>query len=111
MEFSRMAPLSTPADGKPEHELHYTPLGFEMLKSHKSANGPNEVAPGDENDPAHLSETPAHRAKRADVLRPIRSRKASKGQPSAERQSRFGAVPADEFFHRVAVRFLGARRS
>ena len=46
--------FSMPADGKPEHELHYTPLGLEMLKSHKSPNGPNEVAPADENDPAHL---------------------------------------------------------
>jgi len=46
--------LSMPADGKPEHELHYTPLGSEMLKSHKSANGPNQVAPSDENDPAHI---------------------------------------------------------
>jgi hypothetical protein len=36
------------------HELHYTPLGLELLNSHKSANGPNEVAPGDENDPAHI---------------------------------------------------------
>jgi hypothetical protein len=43
-----------PADGKPEHELSYTPLGLEMLKSHKSPNGPNEVAPADENDPAHI---------------------------------------------------------
>lgn len=45
--------LSMPADGKPEHELHYTPLGLELLKSHKSVNGPNQVAPRDENDPAH----------------------------------------------------------
>jgi len=46
--------LNMPADGKPEHELHYTPFGLELLKSHKSANGPNEVAPGEENDPAHI---------------------------------------------------------
>jgi hypothetical protein len=46
--------FSMPADGKPEHELHYTTFGLELLKSHKSPNGPNEVAPGDENDPAHL---------------------------------------------------------
>ena len=43
-----------PADGKPEHELHYTAYGLELLKSHKSPNGPNEVSPGEENDPAHF---------------------------------------------------------
>jgi hypothetical protein len=43
-----------PADGKPEHELPYTPLGLEILKTHKSPNGPNEVAPADENDPGHM---------------------------------------------------------
>ncbi len=46
--------LEMPADGKPEHELHYTAYGLELLKSHKSPNGPNAVAPGDENDPAHV---------------------------------------------------------
>ena len=46
--------LNMPADGKPEHELHYTPYGLELLKSHKTPNGPNEVAPADENDPAHV---------------------------------------------------------
>ena len=46
--------LAMPADGKPEHELHYTAYGLELLKSHKSANGPNEVAPSEENDPAHI---------------------------------------------------------
>lgn len=43
-----------PADGKPEHELPYTPYGLELLKTHKSSNGPNEVAPVEENDPAHI---------------------------------------------------------
>lgn len=45
--------LNMPADGKPEHQLHYTPLGLKLLASHKSANGPNPVAPAEENDPAH----------------------------------------------------------
>ena len=46
--------LAMPADGKPEHELPYTAYGLEVLKTHKSSNGPNEVAPADENDPAHV---------------------------------------------------------
>jgi hypothetical protein len=46
--------LAMPADGKPEHELPYTPYGLELLKTHKSANGPNQVAAAVENDPAHI---------------------------------------------------------
>jgi hypothetical protein len=42
-----------PADGKPEHELFYTPYGLEMAKRNKSSNGPDAVAAVDENDPAH----------------------------------------------------------
>jgi hypothetical protein len=42
-----------PADGKPEHELPYTPYGLEMAKRNKSSNGPQAVAAVDENDPAH----------------------------------------------------------
>lgn len=42
-----------PADGKPEHELPYTPLGLETLKSHKTSNGTDPVSAAEENDPAH----------------------------------------------------------
>jgi hypothetical protein len=45
--------LSMPADGKPEHELPFTPYGREMAKRNKSSNGPEAVAAVDENDPAH----------------------------------------------------------
>jgi hypothetical protein len=42
-----------PADGRPEHELPYTPYGLELAKRNKSSNGPQQVAAVDENDPAH----------------------------------------------------------
>jgi hypothetical protein len=42
-----------PDDGKPEHDLHYTPYGLQVLSTHKAPNGTREVAPTDENDPAH----------------------------------------------------------
>jgi hypothetical protein len=42
-----------PADGKPEHQMLYTPFGLEMAKKNKSSNGPDAVAAVDENDPAH----------------------------------------------------------
>ena len=45
--------LNMPADGKPEHDLHLTPYGRELAKTHKSSNGPDEVPPSEENDPAH----------------------------------------------------------
>jgi hypothetical protein len=45
-----------PADGKPEHELSYTAYGRELAQRNKSANGPDAVAPVDENDPAHACE-------------------------------------------------------
>jgi hypothetical protein len=45
--------LSMPADGKPEHELPFTPYGREMAKRNKSSNGPEAVAAVEENDPAH----------------------------------------------------------
>src|ERR1700688_682594 len=32
-----------PADGKPEHELPYTPLGLATFNSHKAQEGVNEV--------------------------------------------------------------------
>jgi len=43
-----------PADGKPEHALPYTPLGLEVLKSHKTSNGTTPVPAAEENDPAHI---------------------------------------------------------
>jgi hypothetical protein len=48
--------LNMPADGKPEHDLHFTPFGLEMAKRNKSSNGPDEVSPAEENDPAHACE-------------------------------------------------------
>jgi hypothetical protein len=33
---------------------HILLTGLELLKSHKSSNGPNQVAPAEENDPAHV---------------------------------------------------------
>jgi hypothetical protein len=42
-----------PADGKPEHEMPYTPYGLEMAQRNKSSNGPQQVAAVEENDPAH----------------------------------------------------------
>ena len=43
-----------PADGKPEHELPYTPLGLEAFKSNHPSNGPGEVAAADDDDPVHI---------------------------------------------------------
>ena len=43
-----------PADGKPEHELPYTPLGLEMFKRNRPANGPTEVAAAEVNDPGDI---------------------------------------------------------
>jgi hypothetical protein len=43
-----------PADGKPEHELSYTPLGRQMFLRNKPANGPTEVAAAEDNDPVHI---------------------------------------------------------
>jgi hypothetical protein len=40
-----------PNDGKPEHQLPYTPLGLETYKSHKATIGVDEVLPKDYNDP------------------------------------------------------------
>lgn len=41
-----------PEDGKPEHQLPYTPLAREKMKSYKPGNGAREVRPADINDPA-----------------------------------------------------------
>jgi hypothetical protein len=40
-----------PNDGKPEHQLPYTPQGLETYKSHKPLIGVDEVLPTDYNDP------------------------------------------------------------
>ncbi|MEQ1948944.1 MAG: hypothetical protein ABL995_17265 [Bryobacteraceae bacterium] len=43
-----------PADGKPQHELPYTPYGREMASKNKTSNGPNQVPSSEENDPGHM---------------------------------------------------------
>jgi hypothetical protein len=46
-----LGPRNMPEDGKPEHQLPYTPLGLEVLNSHKPSNGVRRVLPGETNDP------------------------------------------------------------
>jgi hypothetical protein len=46
-----LGPQAMPEDGKPEHQIPYTPLGLEVLNSHKPSNGVRSVLPGDTNDP------------------------------------------------------------
>jgi len=46
-----LGPRAMPDDGKPEHQLPYTPLGLETLKSHKPSNGIRSVLPAETNDP------------------------------------------------------------
>jgi hypothetical protein len=40
-----------PSDGKPEHQLPYTPLGLATYRSHKALDGVDAVLPGLDNDP------------------------------------------------------------
>ena len=40
-----------PNDGKPEHQLPYTPLGLETFKSHHALIGADQVLPAFYNDP------------------------------------------------------------
>jgi hypothetical protein len=40
-----------PNDGKPEHQLPYTPYGLELYKSHHALEGADSVLPGFYNDP------------------------------------------------------------
>src|SRR4029077_17077087 len=40
-----------PNDGKPEHQLPYTPLGLATFKSHHALEGVDSVLPGFYNDP------------------------------------------------------------
>ncbi len=42
---------AVPEDGKPEHELPYTPLGRETLNRTKPTSGARSVLPADTNDP------------------------------------------------------------
>ena len=42
---------AVPNDGKPEHELPYTPYGLEAYRSHKPLIGADEVVPSAYNDP------------------------------------------------------------
>lgn len=45
---------TVPNDGKPEHQLPYTPYGLQLYKSHKPLEGYDAVGPGEENDPREL---------------------------------------------------------
>jgi hypothetical protein len=40
-----------PNDGKPEHQLPYTPYGLQLYKSHHALEGADAVLPGQYNDP------------------------------------------------------------
>lgn len=40
-----------PNDGKPEHQLPFTPYGLQTYKSHKALEGADAVLPGQHNDP------------------------------------------------------------
>ena len=44
-----------PEDGKPEHQLPYTPLGLATLALHKPGNGARMVHPSEINDPEVVS--------------------------------------------------------
>ena len=46
-----LGPRNMPEDGKPEHQVPYTPLGLEVLNTHKPSNGIRSVLPADTNDP------------------------------------------------------------
>src|ERR1700681_2960066 len=46
-----LGPRAMPDDGKPEHQLPFTPLGLETLNAHKPSNGVRSVLPGETNDP------------------------------------------------------------
>src|SRR5271169_1923652 len=49
-----LGPRAMPEDGKPEHQVPYTPLGLETLNTHKPSNGIRSVLPADTNDPVVL---------------------------------------------------------
>jgi hypothetical protein len=45
-----------PNDGKPEHQLSFTPYGLQVFKSHKALEGADAVLPGFHNDPRDTCE-------------------------------------------------------
>jgi hypothetical protein len=45
-----------PNDGRPEHQLPFTPYGLKIYKSHKALEGFDAVPPGDYNDPREICE-------------------------------------------------------
>lgn len=45
-----------PNDGKPEHQLPYTPYGLKVYKEHKPLEGFDAVPPGQYNDPREICE-------------------------------------------------------
>ena len=47
---------AVPNDGKPQHQLPYTPYGLKIYKSHKPVEGFDAVPPGEYNDPRELCE-------------------------------------------------------
>jgi hypothetical protein len=47
-------PKQYPADGKPEHELPFTPLGLETSKEHKPGQGAYAVPVAEDNDPFQI---------------------------------------------------------
>lgn len=49
-------PRNMPNDGKPEHELSYTPYGLQVYNSHKTLEGPHAVPAGLDNDPRNTCE-------------------------------------------------------
>lgn len=48
--------VAMPNDGKPEHQVPYTPYGLKLYKSHKPLEGYDAVGPGESNDPRELCE-------------------------------------------------------
>jgi hypothetical protein len=48
--------LAMPNDGRPQHQLPYTPYGLKAYQSHKALEGFDSVPPGHENDPRVLCE-------------------------------------------------------
>src|SRR5579872_6285278 len=47
---------AVPNDGKPDHQLPYTPYGLKVYKPHKAVEGFDAVPPGQYNDPRELCE-------------------------------------------------------
>jgi hypothetical protein len=48
--------MAIPNDGKPEHQLPYTPYGLQAYKSHHATSGADQVLPGFDNDPRNKCE-------------------------------------------------------